>query len=309
VKAFFITPPTNETDKHYESFLSLPGNEVQRHVYFNTKRADSYENGRPRDDRMFSAALSYMPDVIIYIGACGDNLPEPGILRKLRDRIAPTVHLCSDAADDPWWPLLMEYDRIGAFSVQVALDGNPAWPLAETQITALTTLDPKWFARDFPRHAERPIGFGFAGNIGVVRAALLERAATFGLQYRERDGARNSYAEYVDYLGRCRIVLNFARTGSLRHMQVKGRVIEAALAGAMLLEERGAPTSHWFTPGVDYLEYGSMEEAASILAAIHNRPVVTEAIAGRLREKVRADHSPAAFWRRVMERIQIKETV
>ena len=77
--------------------------------------------------------------------------------------------------------------------------------------------------------------------------------------------------------------------------------MEVGLSGAMLLETRGSPTCNWFEPGVDYMEWGSFDEAKDIVE--HMTSDETQQIGSRLREKVLANHTPEKFWHRVMERL------
>ena len=72
---------------------------------------------------------------------------------------------------------------------------------------------------------------------------------------------------------------------------VKGRVVESGLAGALLLETKGAPTSYWFRPGLDYLEYETPEEAADIIRRLSHEPEKTQSIAQSLRSRVLAEHT------------------
>ena len=103
--------------------------------------------------------------------------------------------------------------------------------------------------------------------------------AQFGLQFRQRtpcngDMARSvsSYKEAAQYMANVRIMPNFAQTGSYERMHVKGRVIEAGLAGCLLLEQADSPTRDWFEAGVDYLPYQSMGQAKEIVLNMANKP-------------------------------------
>ena len=101
----------------------------------------------------------------------------------------------------------------------------------------------------------------------------------------------------------CRIMPNFAQTGSYERMHVKGRVVEAGLAGCLLLEPTGSPTPDWFEPGVDYLPYENMAQAKEIVERMSALPQETEAFGARLRKKVLDNHSPEKFWGRIFDRL------
>lgn len=320
MRGFFIITTTSETHKHYQSFACLPGNEIAYYVYNHHRGAPVSGDGLDAEIR--AAAMAFRPEVIVYVGACGGNLPSADAFRKLREEVAPTVHFCSDAADDPWWPLLADYERAGAFSLQVALDGVLPAPIAATGLAALTPIDPSFYAGATLPHAQRPIGFGFAGNVGQRRRArrgiassvdprlhAIEEMQRGGLQVRVRTGGPENYHEVAEFLGRTRIIPNFARTGSRSRMHVKGRVIEAGLAGALLLEERGSPTANYFTPDVDYVEWDSPRTTCFQVRKLLTNPGETQGFGDRLRARIAAEHSPAAFWGRIIGRLGISERV
>ena len=318
MKALFIITRTNEMHKHCDSWSCL-GNEYQTYTYTHQKGGNAPSGGK-LDDEILAAATEYKPEVIIYVGACRSNTPSIDCFVRLKRTIAPIVHLCSDAADEPWWDELIAYHKAGAFSVQVAIDGNKNWPLYDTDITALTPIDPSYYPDPPKIHAERSVVFGFAGNIGSVhtmkngkvtgRRPLVAEMITFGLKYRERPkgnfdlkSGSDSYKEAAQYMSDTRIMPNFSQTGSFERMHVKGRVVEAGLAGCLLLEPKGSPTPDWFEPGVDYLQYDDMKQAKQIVSEMRDKPEESQEFGIRLRRKIEENHSPEKFWGKVMERL------
>ena len=323
MRALFVTSATNETIKYGESFACLPGNSIESCRYterFKTKKG-VVEQGR-MDEEVYAHALRYQPDLIVYIGSRWGELPSMGTLGSMNKNVAPVVHLCSDAADHPWHDLLLDYAKAKCFALQVAIDGNKDWPLHNDPngLTALTPFDPRRYPDPKP-HAERDIHFGYSGSIGSAGNPRKKRSPSIryrivdecrrdgGMQIREREDHNvgledRTYQAYVDYLGRCRVTLNVPFSGTQAAMQVKGRVVEAGLAGCVLLEHRGAPTAYWFTPGVDYLEYDNAGHANQLAAAL--KPDESQAMAMRLRARVLAEHGPEAFWSRVLKRIGLK---
>lgn len=320
MKALFIITRTNEMHKHFESFECL-GNEVKTYTYNHV--GQGWPEGAKLDAEIYAQAKEYAPNLIVYVGACNGNTPSAAGFKKLRDEIAPTVHFCSDAADEPWWPQLMIYEKVGSFSVQVALDGNKNWPLAHKDITALTPIDPKHFPDPPKPHAERAVVFGFAGNPGSTitqsggrvggRRPLFAQMIQFGLKYRARTPCTgdmvksvSSYVEAAQYMSEVRIMPNFAQTGSYERMHVKGRVVEAGLSASLLLEPMGSPTPDWFENGVDYMTYSNMDEAKGIVEMYKDKPEETQAFGLRLRKKVMDNHSPQKFWGRIFDKIGVQ---
>lgn len=98
-------------------------------------------------------------------------------------------------------------------------------------------------------------------------------------------------------------MLNHPDTGTGTSQHVKGRVLEAALAGCILFELRGSPTEQWFIPHVDYLPYDGPDDLIANLDWIAKNPDKAETMARRLQEKVRFEHSPAVFWAAIKARL------
>ncbi len=297
MKALFLSTSSNETDKYCDCLANLKLGECQ---------IMRYDPLGTTDQVLYAKVKEYAPDFVAYIGTRWGQQPSIAALSAINEKIAPMVHICSDAADPPWHDLLREYHNAGAFSLQVAIDGSRKWPMSDSQMTALTPVDPALFPTDLKLHVERTIDCGYAGNPGsgpfskrtqILSALLCEKI----LDLRIRSNLPYTYEAFCIYLSKVRMSLNIAYTGTEAGMHVKGRVLESALAGACLLETKGSPTCLWFRPGIDYLEYESPAEASSI---IRNTPLaMTQALADSLRKRVLTEHSPLQFWSRIFERI------
>lgn len=311
MKGLFVTSATNETIKYGESFEYL-GHGIQTAKYTDRVGKPGSTTTGLGDEEIIRRAKAAAPDIIVYIGSRWGDLLSVQALKTLRG-IAPTVHICSDAADEPWWDLLVEYDNAGAFDLQVAIDGCKAgWPLAATQLTCLTPFRPDQYPKVPLPHGMRPVLWGFGGNPGgkkSIRKEMMEAMVGRGLTVRLRDPAHGTHQAYVDFMCSCRFVVNFPHTGTQRYMHVKGRIVEAGVTGAVLLEQRGSPTGDWFAPGVDYLEYRDAKEARAIVDSFERRPEESQAIGERLRARVLAEHGPDQFWGRIFERVGLPKKV
>lgn len=294
-----LSTSSNETTKYAHSFEIGVGGKVE---------IVRYDVQGVTENKLYEEVARANPDFIIYIGTRWGPQPSIAALSKINAHVAPMVHLCSDAADPPWWDLLRDYDREGCFAVQVAIDGNDQWPGAERGLTLLTPVDPSNFDVRL-RHQHRPINCGYGGNPGGERSArrmiLWESASHNLLHFRMRDGAAETYADYCTYLLQCRMSLNIPHTGTETKMHVKGRVVESGLAGCCVLEVAGSPVSKWFKPDVEYLEFASVEQLRSYMRDL--TPAETERRGDALRERVLAEHTPAIFWGKVLARIGMRK--
>jgi len=303
MKTLVLSTSTNETTKYSESILGLGLGEVVTLPYDIIDQSEQFLYGKIKD---------CAPDMIVYIGSRWGKQPSISTLCKINWKIAPSVHICSDAADPPWHDLLRSYHDKGAFSLQVAIDGSRNWPGASSGLTLLTPVEFDNFPEIPQPHQARGTVCGFAGNAGsgdlsertkLLSALLKERL----LALRIRSSLPYTYDSYCDYLSACRMSLNIAYSGTEQVFQVKGRVVETGLACACLLETAGAPTSEWFRPGIDYLEYKDAEHAARIIRRLENEPVETEAIALNLHKRIKMEHSPRQFWNAIFSKIGMRE--
>lgn len=262
---------------------------------------------RPHDrhGELVDLARDYCPGLIVFVGAYepshGQPVPRPDVLRALRE-VAPSVLLCGDAADHPWWPVLEEYHRERCFTVIVGMDGQPESPIKNFPegITLLTPTDHRLF-NPLPWE-QRTIRFGMIGGAGH-RDVQIQNLVAKGLDFRPGPGGR-FYGQFAHLMCQTKLTINNARTGTGEHMQVKGRVVEAGMAGCCLLEMRGSPTSLWFEPGVDYLEYGDVDEAARV--AENTPDEVLREIAARFRYRTLSEHHPGVFWGKVFGKVGIR---
>lgn len=297
MKTLFLSTSTNETDKYKEGLTSLQAGEVHT-ILYDTPISDT---------ELFRAAKELQPDLIVYIGSRWGKMPATSTLAQLNSKVAPAVHLCSDAADQPWWDLLMEYHYQGSFAVQVAIDGNRKWPLADTQLTLLTPVLPSDFPDGNRPHADRTAVCVYAGNTGGTgsqRRLILSDLLQFKLiNLRVRSDLPFTYESYCEYLSGARMSLNVSFAAMEMAKQVKGRVLESGLAGACLLELQGSPTSEWFTAGHDYLEYTQTSDVRNHIERMKREPGMTQEIGFRLRKRVLEEHSPKQFWSTIFKRL------
>lgn len=291
-----------DCENKYRSLQSI-GHEVFTQQYDNRPHSQHHE--------LVDTAKSWKPDFILFIGAIeqyhGRPVPQPDILRALNN-VAPMVHMCDDAGDPPWWPMLEIYDREKCFSVQVNIDGALDTPIAHfaNGMTLLTPID--WRPFQPKPWNERKVRMSMVGGLGhserkAMTEALMKKEI---LSFYEGPIGR-SYDEMAAIMCDSKITYNYGITGSTKSMHVKGRVVEAGFAGSVLLEKRGSPVDKWFVPGEDFLWFETPDEAAWILE--NTDDLQLEQMARRFQGEVLENHHPAKFWERVLLRAFKMETV
>lgn len=273
-------------------------------------RYDAYGEGKT-DEVMIQKTLEYSPDVILYIStAGGPYLPAIDTFKRLRD-IATIVHICCDASCPDWHLLLKQYKANECFDLTMNIDGCDIWPHDDKDLTLLCPIDTRPFLKspiNFDNFASRSIHCGFSGGIGSPhrRDTVGYLIANSALKINQiREESLGTYQKYADFMAQCKIALNMSLSGSERSKQVKGRVIETALAGACLLEDKGSATSDWFIPGTDYIEYENNEHALEIINGLYDNDSTIFRYAENLHRKVMTEHSPKIFWTKIFSILHI----
>ena len=285
MKAVFLTTSTSDCLGHVRAWESAFGPAV--HVTFN-------HEGIRNDQSIIDAVRAAKPDVIFYIGAMkGLGNPYPETYQELR-KIAPSINFCSDAEDRPWHPVLVTYERMRCFDLQVGIDGPFDAPV---DLATLTPVD----TRQFDIDVEKDIRFGFSGSVGHWngRSEIVKSLVWFGgLEVRHRQSG-DTYHDHARFMKRCRIMLNVSMTGSGHRHHIKGRVLEAGWAGCALLESEGSPIGNWF-PSDCYMIYRNPKEAADIVRDIDDATI--DRCAKRLSEEVRNRYHPKMIYMEILKR-------
>lgn len=291
MKTLFITTETNNCDPIVQSYESVYGHAERLRWWHERLRVDpdlvlAAENGWRAEDGSTGPW-----DIIFYIGACGSVATPSAETLAMIGRAAPTVHLCFDGGDAPWWPHIKQYRDMGCFKLQVNIDGAHC-PGADMIVTCPVESR----AYDTEPAPERDINFGFAGGTGTyLRGWLMEElTAKAGLVVRQRTGYETrDYDDYATFMRRCRLMLNVPLTGTGQYMHVKSRIIEAGLAGCAVIEHVKSPAFHWF--GQEALfGYDKIEDIIELIQTVTPEEVVRRA--SFLSNRVRSAHMSEHIW-------------
>lgn len=284
-KIVFLTAPSNDCYNHVAAFRSIAPAE---HVIMDFK-------GIRLDWEIVESIRKMNPNVVFYIGANeGTHALKWKALKEI-SRFAKTVNICSDAADKPWHNILENYKNIGCFDLQVSIDGGRP---STIDLPSLTPID----SDQYQGEVNRDIRCGFSGSTGGKRSEIINALSWFGnLTVRNR-AAQDGYAEHVEFLKRCRMLLNTSWTGSGQTHHIKGRVLEAGWAGCALLEYHESPIKEWF-PDDCYFIWRDAKEAAAIIKDASDDDISRRS--RRLAEEVRARFSAKSIYGEILRKINV----
>ena len=288
MKALFVTTKTVDCLNHVRAWDSWAAKSVHT----------TFDPGAIRNDwRAVEVARETKPDVIFYIGAfSGIGNPRIATFQELR-QIAPLINLCSDAGDRPWHNVLRDYKRKGCFDLQVAIDGARDAPV---DLATLTPVDPA----PFSFRGTRDIRCGFSGTVGIwnPRSEVVNALLWFSdLTVRKTSTAENSYYDHARFLGRCEMLLNVSNTGTGQANHIKGRVMEAGMAGCALLEDANSPIGDWF-PDDCFLRYQNPKDAADIIESAPSDLIENTAM--RLTEEIKARYMPKHIYGEILDHVR-----
>jgi tetratricopeptide (TPR) repeat protein len=176
----------------------------------------------------------------------------------------------------------------------------------EKYLELLAISDIKVF---FDPGLERDIDISFNGRVTNKpdRIAGIKALQANGINVLKTGGqleSRLCLEEYARVYMQSKITLNFSRSGE--KLTRKGRLIEATLCGAMLLESENPETSKWFEPMIDYVPFRDEKDLidkARYYLQHHSERIE---IAQNGRRKAIELSKPENFWGRIINKLKFE---
>ncbi len=289
MKALFICPEIDVTDMIISAWELFNESAVRDRVDI---------MGSPRDASWIATAKRENPDVIFYIdGAGAPGRAGPDVLKALRT-IAPSIHLCFDGGDYPWFPYLEEHKKNESFDLQVGITG-----VGNRDLLEVIVLTPTNYTNYENKNITKDISCGFSGGLtqndtsgrtailnGLIRSCHL----TTKLQ---RPNVKVSYQDYADFLLQCHRGLNTAVHGSGVGYLMKMRILEFSLARTASIETTQSPARYWFPQEYIYF-YETIDDVINI---IENSPLdEVKDKADRMHDYVMKYYTPEQIYKEIL---------
>ena len=145
----------------------------------------------------------------------------------------------------------------------------------------------------------------FLGNVNgyPFRAELLDELARAGIDVTINpqaapDGGLPGFSSYVVALKRSRITVNFSRCNGVPVTQLKTRILEAPLFGAVVVSDSPLYAQDYFALGDEFLAYDSPQDLLAQLDYLFSDPAELVAMAARA-QVVARDLCSLSFWRAI----------
>ena len=240
------------------------------------------------------------PDVIVATWYSTDILE---VFKQVKEKIGiPIIAL--------WWDSVSQMHMAEAFLpyvvFNIVVDSSTAYKTSahpEKYLTLWSPQDPRIF---YNTSMVRDVDISFLGSLNghPYRTSCLTALNDAGIKVLHTGGQRESritIKDYADITRRSKIVLNFSETPDNK-VQLKGRVFEATLSGAMLMESDNFETEKLFDPGKEYISFTSKEDLIERTRYYLSHEEELKRIALKGSERAGRDYSALKFWNAVFNR-------
>lgn len=226
------------------------------------------------------------------------------LLGQVRKRIGiPIVSL--------WWDSVSQMHMAEAFlpyvNLNIVVDSMSAYLESKNPEKYLALWPPQNPAL-FHNIPKKDIDVSFVGSVNghPYRQKCIAELVKNDVGILYTGGQRESritFDDYADISRRSKIILNFSATPD-KKTQIKGRVIEATLCKALLLESDNIETSKRFVPNLEYVPFADEKDLTEKIRYYKSHDLEREEIALRGHERALRDYSAGKFWSTVLDRMR-----
>lgn len=270
------------------------------------------QNGQSGDIYLINQCRYNKPDLIVFRIFYFDGIhgPTPQTLLHLRRGLGiPLIGIYADS-DLVHQSLLDSLAAEGIMSVMLDASSLYTQENQNRMVLSLwTPYDTRLF-KDSSRN--RDIDVCFVGTVEgshpdrEIMISALKKAgiSVISAGSNLNKDKRIPLEQYIETLQRSKISLNFSKSNS-GLFQVKGRVFETMLCGAMLLEQSGAETSRLFEEGKEYISFTSASDLISKISYYLAHGDERKSIAEAGKKAVQERYSPEKYWKTLFKKARI----
>lgn len=212
-----------------------------------------------------------------------------------------------------WWDTCSQHFskkyevELREFDLNVILD-NPARKfIGEIEHTLkgkfLFAHPPVWFEGECTDIIQRKTDFFFCGSMTSYRDHRKKLFEVFNHQSFKHEifATGDTNLLYEDYVNRIRSSkIGLSLPESVDCDQLKARVFEVALSGALLLDRKNKQTDYFFEDGSEYLSFTDAPELQELTKKILANPSKYSHIAKRGQIKAKSLCNPDTFWEKIL---------
>lgn len=272
-----------------------------------------YEKKCSGDKALLEKCINEKIDFIVLtwlFGVSAVNNPRIETLKIIRNKLnVPIVALWYDSANPHVMDTVVLLESI--VDLNVVIDSTTAFSyrakFPEKYLPLWTPQDSRLF---FDPGIKRDIGVSFVGSMNnyADRELFIKSLIAAGINIHLSGGQREnklSVEEYACTFQRSKITLNFSNYMTTTNIkQYKGRIFEATLCGAMLMELENPETAKWFEPMIDYIPFTDEKDLVDKVNYYLNHEEERVLIAERGHRKAVSLYTGTRFWHEILQRVQ-----
>jgi hypothetical protein len=300
------SPQAGITNSYHNLFGSL---ELADIASFEALHFDEYflQHGRNVDNELLRFCHEKRPDVVVSTYLC--NPAKMNVKKETWEHIQkmgiPVVFIWFDAV----LPFVADIaNSLAPYSaLSVALDTSDIEvPNKDKFLGMWTPQDTRYY---FNPHTKRDIDVCFLGSTKgyIDRIVGIEALKYNGIEVMQMGGQRENplpLESYVNIMQRSKICLNFPRYRGVPNLvQAKGRIFEATLCGAMLMDGDNDQTKKWFTSGGHYVSFTDESDLVAKVKYYLEKEDERNEIAQAGWLHCSTFYSPRSFWKTIFNRI------
>ena len=297
---------SNEIYNVLKSLQNSFGDEIDIHpIYYEI----DFDSTHSKDVIAIEKILKINPDYFIISSYNGSNIKQPSIsvMRYIRKRLLHTkfINFLWDTASHSTYK---NYKKVFDISdLSIVIDGSNFYYKYKDKLNLIQSYTPQdQTIYYYDKNMQKDIDVLFLGSISSYRSTrkeYLDFLKDSGINITIGGGGIDnpiSAEEYAKLTQRAKIVINFSASVNDEH-QLKGRVFESILCGALLLESTNDITSKYFDVGIDYIEYSDKTDLLNkVKYYLENNDERIE-ISNNAYDKVMKTYNDFTFWKRIFK--------
>lgn len=299
----FNLPPGYEQDSAYELWaLSLMEADLASFTRMTLTKGISNKLKFIRD--LYETCKTEKPDLILLaLGGDPDIFPAAKTWRKICQNLpSPLLVLLADSL-----PHSISYlERIPEICAVISIDSaapcqNSSLLAAKSSFLPSPICTRIFFPQNGPR-LQQVAFMGLRNHHYRYRAEILDKLEKSGVPVYKGGGydARVSLENMAEIYRNSLFVVNFSGKND-RIIQCKGRVMEATLCGACLIEYDNPETNKWLRPNIDYVPYSDIEEIPEIVRNLLRKPDKIEKIRLSGMRQAQKKFGAEKTWRQILD--------
>lgn len=162
---------------------------------------------------------------------------------------------------------------------------------------------PVWFDEEVIDISQRKNDFFFCGSMSSYRSHRASLAKVFSQQNIKHEiiATNKTSLAYSDYIQKMQLSkIGLSLPESVDCDQLKARVFEVALSGALLIDRKNRQTDKFFKDGLEYLSFSDSADLQKLVKKVLDDPTFYSQVAKRGKNRAKSLCNPDSFWEKIL---------